>query len=265
MDKARDGVACYSSTAFINHLVSSHLFDIANRIRIVLVATSHPGNIGASARAMKTMGLKRLYLVTPKFYPHADATAMASGADDLLTQAVVCDTLDQAVAGCHYVFGLSARDRTIPWPQMSPRECAAFSAEQDEADIALIFGREHSGLTNEELQRCHYHVQIDANPEYPSLNLAAAVQVMCYEIRSAGRAEAAVKKGALPAPAEELERFLLHLEKVIVDVGFLDPQQPGHIMRRLRRLYSKAQPDKQDINILRGVLSAVEKIRSNNS
>ncbi len=239
--------------------------DFTDRIRIVLIATSHPGNIGAAARAMKTMGLTRLMLVSPKFYPDADATARASGADDVLANAVVCDNLGQALAGCHYVFGLSARQRTIPWPQMSARQCASYVAEQDGAEIALIFGREHSGLSNEELEACHYHVTIDANPDYPSLNLAAAVQIMCYELRLAGSEQPVVKSGCLPAPVDELERFFAHLEQVMVEVGFLDPQQPGHIMRRLRRLYSKAQPDKQDINILRGVLSAVQKRQPNNS
>jgi len=236
------------------------LFD---RIRIVLIATSHPGNIGAAARAMKTMGFERLVLVEPKSYPNADATARASGADDVLANAVVCDSLEQALTGCHYVFGLSARERTIPWPQMSPCECAQYSADHSEAEIALVFGREHSGLTNGELEACHYHVQIDANPNYPSLNLAAAVQIMCYELRLAG-AEGVVKGDVLPAPVEELERFFEHLEQVMIDVEFLNPEQPGHIARRLRRLFLKAQPEKQDINILRGVLSAVQKrLRSN--
>ncbi len=233
----------------------SNLF---NRIRIVLIATSHPGNIGAAARAMKTMGLERLVLVLPKSYPHANATARASGADDVLANAQVCTSLAQALQGCHYVFGLSARERTIPWPQMSPRQCADYAAEQGEAELALVFGREHSGLTNEELEACHYHVSIDANPDYPSLNLAAAVQIMCYELRLAS-VQTLIKAGSLPAPVDELERFFEHLEQVMIDVEFLDPEQPGHIMRRLRRLYIKAQPDKQDINILRGVFSAAQR------
>jgi len=238
---------------------------IFDRIRIVLIATSHPGNIGAAARAMKTMGCKRLVLVSPKSYPDADATARASGADDVLANAIVCENLEQALSGCHYVFGLSARQRTIPWPQMSPRECARYAAEQDSAEIALVFGREHSGLTNDELEACHYHVQIDANPDYASLNLAAAVQILCYEMRMASLEQVAPKDNSLPAPVDELERFFVHLEQVIVEVEFLNPEQPGYIMRRLRRLYTKAQPDKQDINILRGVLSAVQRGRRNNT
>jgi len=234
------------------------LSKLSDRIRIVLIATSHPGNIGAAARAMKTMGLQRLVLVSPKSYPHADATARASGADDVLANAQVCTSLAQALQGCHYVFGLSARERTIPWPQMSPRQCADYAAEQGEAELALVFGREHSGLTNEELEACHYHVSIDANPDYPSLNLAAAVQIMCYELRLAS-VQPLIKVGSLPAPVDELERFFEHLEQVMIDVEFLDPEQPGHIMRRLRRLYIKAQPDKQDINILRGVFSAAQR------
>jgi len=235
------------------------LSSLFERIRIVLIATSHPGNIGAVARAMKTMGFKHLVLVEPKHYPHADATARASGADDVLANATVCSSLEQAITGCHYVFGLSARQRTIPWPQMSPRECAQYSADQGDAEIALVFGREHSGLTNEELEICHYHVSIDANPDYPSLNLAAAVQIMCYESRLAA-STVSVKGGALPAPVEDLERFFEHLERVMIEVEFLNPQQPGHILRRLRRVFVKAQPDKQDVNILRGVLSAVQRV-----
>ncbi len=206
---------------------------------------------------MKTMGLNQLYLVEPKSFPHAEATAMASGADDLLAQTKVCKDFDEAIADCHSVFGLSARKRTIPWPQMNPRQCAEYCAENEE-NIALVFGREHSGLTNDELERCHYHVTIDANPDYPSLNLAAAVQIMTYEMRQANTSAAIANTGSLPAPVQDMERYFDHLERVLIRVGFLNPQQPGHIMRRLRRVFSKAKPDKQDINILRGVLTAVE-------
>lgn len=208
---------------------------------------------------MKTMGLRRLLLVSPKTYPHADATARASGADDVLADARVCDSLAEAIAGCHYVFGLSARQRSIPWPRMSPRECATFSQQQTDAEIALVFGREHSGLSNEELEACHYHVAIDADPAYPSLNLAAAVQILCYELRMAGLNGEAVAPASLPATVDDVERFIQHLEQVMVESCFLDPARPGHIVRRMRRLYAKAQPDTQDINILRGILTAVQK------
>jgi TrmH family RNA methyltransferase len=237
------------------------MMNLAN-LRIVLVGTTHPGNIGASARAMKNMGLERLVLVAPSCFPHADATARASGADDILANARVVARLDDALMGCGLVFGASARRRTLPWPEVDPHQCAlrAVSASAH-GEVALVFGRERAGLTNEELDRCHFLVHIPANPHYRSLNLAAAVQVLAYEVRMAAREEPA---GAIPpwtsaqAPADEMERLYRHLEEVLVETGFLDPDNPRFLMRRLRRLFNRARPDCQEVNILRGILAAIQ-------
>lgn len=235
-----------------------------SRLRIVLVDTSHPGNIGASARAMKNMGLERLYLVNPQQFPHADATARASGADDVLARTEVCDSLDQALVGCGLVVGASARLRSLSIPQLDPRQCAA-QVQQDMAntEVALVFGREHSGLTNDELGRCHNLVHIPCNPQYSSLNLAAAVQVLCYELRmasiSAGPAGEQPDSEQPPASAEEMARFYQHLQSTLEEIDFLDPQNPRIMMRRLRRLFNRARPEQVEMNILRGILSAVQK------
>jgi len=236
-------------------------------IRIVMVNTSHPGNIGATARAMKNMGLASLYLVGPKVFPSADATARASGADDVLAQAVVCDSLDEALAECSLVVGASARLRSISWPQLDPRECAAkVAAECVDGPVALVFGREHSGLTNTELSRCHYLVNIPTNPEYPSLNIAAAIQVIAYELRMTQEVAVGVVKAEKSkaddvefASMEEVEQFYAHLEQVMTGSGFLDPEKPRFLMHRLRRLYNRARLEKQELNILRGILTAVQK------
>ncbi|MEJ2644231.1 MAG: tRNA (cytosine(32)/uridine(32)-2'-O)-methyltransferase TrmJ [Gammaproteobacteria bacterium] len=234
-----------------------------SNIRIVLVNTSHPGNIGAVARAMKTMCLEQLYLVGPKVYPSAEATARASGADDLLARARVCATLDEALAGCTLVAGTSARSRAIPWPLMGPRACAARLAERSESGpVALVFGREQSGLSNEELDRCQLLVQIPSNPEYGSLNLAAAVQVMAYELLQAHRDGTRESDEAPaehpPATADELDGFYRHLEQTLVALEFLDPANPRHLMRRLRRVYHRAALDRNEVNILRGILTAIQ-------
>ncbi len=237
-----------------------------NNIRIVMVNTSHPGNIGAAARAMKNMGLQSLYLVEPKVFPSAEATSRASGADDLLAQAVVCETLDEALVDCTLVVGASARLRSIAWPQLDPRECAAKSiAASSNGAVALVFGREHSGLTNAELSRCHYLVNIPTNPDYPSLNIAAAIQVIAYELRMAIRGDAALAKPDSDeeslATMGEVEQFYAHLEAVMVESEFLDPAKPKFLMHRLRRLYNRARLEKQELNILRGILTAVQKRR----
>ena len=231
-------------------------------IRVVLVQTTHPGNIGATARAMKNMGLERLCLVEPASFPHADATARASGADDLLAEATVHATLEEALAGSHLVFGASARLRTISWPQVTPREAARQAAGLEEgSEVALVFGREHSGLTNRELELCHCLLHIPANPAFSSLNLAAAVQVVSYEMRlamelSSGKAE---EREAPDATVDELAGFYQHLEQALQDIGFLDPDNPRQLMRRLRRLFNRARPDRMELNILRGILSATQK------
>lgn len=233
------------------------------RLRIVLVETSHPGNIGAAARAMKTMGLERLYLVRPRSYPCAEATARASGADDLLAAAVVCDALEEAVADCALVLGASARQRTLRWPQLDARRCGQTALAEAAAgrEVALVLGRERTGLTNEELDLCHYLVQIPANPAYSSLNLAAAVQVLAYELRmaaGAGLPAAAPERGEAPADARAVEGFYQHMQRVLIALGFLDPDNPRHLMRRLRRLYGRVRLTESEVAILRGILSAAE-------
>lgn len=234
-------------------------------IRAVLVETSHPGNIGASARAMKTMGLSRLALVSPRAFPDDEATARAAGAGDLLEAATVHATLDDALVGCEFVIGASARSRTIQWPTASPREAAErIASEFAGREVAVVFGRERTGLDNEELERCNLLVTIDANPDYPSLNLAAAVQVIAYELRVAHRTP--MRVGAAPlrrdsthwATADEMEHLYAHLERVMLTTGFLDPDAPRHLMRRLRRLFNRARLDDNELNILRGLLSSVE-------
>ena len=232
-------------------------------IRIVLTRTSHPGNIGATARAMKNMGLSDLALVNPVVFPNAEATARASGADDLLMRAGLHAGLDEAIADCRLVLGASARERSLPWPMTDARDGAVRAlAETAHGRVAVVFGNEQSGLSNEELDRCHALLHIPANPAYSSLNLAQAVQVVCYELMMAGRKAsgakvATVREQAL-ARSEDLERFYTHLESLLVRVQFLDPDNPRHLMRRLRRLFSRAELDENELNILRGVLSSVQ-------
>ena len=235
-------------------------------IRIVLVETSHTGNMGSVARAMKTMGLTNLWLVNPLVKPDSQAIALAAGASDVIGSAQIVDTLDEALAGCSLVVGTSARSRTLPWPMLDPRECGLKSvSEATNSPVALVFGRERVGLTNEELQKCHYHVAIAANPEYSSLNLGAAVQVLCYELRLAAfngtppLASKTVPFASPPASHDDIERFYAHLEAVMIRTGFLDPQQPKRLLPKLRRLFGRAALERDEINILRGLLDAVEK------
>lgn len=230
-------------------------------IRIILIETSHPGNIGSVARAMKTMGLKQLYLVNPVHFPHPKANELASSAVDILEQAVLVKTLDQALLDCHLIIGTSTRSRTIPWPMLSPRDLALTVREKPAGmQTAILFGREQSGLTNDELHRCHFHVQIPANPEYSSLNIAAAVQVIAYELYLASLKNNIPDAWDYPmATHQEIEGFYAHLEKVLVMLEFLNPKAPRQLMTRLRRLFARANPDAMEINILRGILGSVEK------
>ena len=235
-----------------------------HNIRIVLVETSHTGNMGSTARAMKTMGLTNLYLVNPLVKPDSQAISLAAGASDVIGNATIVDTLDEALAGCSLVVGTSARSRTLPWPMLEPRECGVKCSEAAQsAPVALVFGRERVGLTNEELQKCNYHVCIPANPEYSSLNLAMAVQLIAYEVRVAWLDQQ--QRGQAPAVEEEyplvddLERFYGHLEQVLQQTGFIRPQHPGQVMSRLRRLFTRARPETQELNILRGILTSIEK------
>ena len=233
-------------------------------IRIVLINTKHTGNIGAVARAMKNMGLSDLYLVDPKQRPDRQAYERASSALDVLDNATICATLDEAVADCALVVGTSARGRRISWPLVAPRECAEqVVAESSARRVALLFGREDRGLTNDELQRCNLHVHIPTNSEYSSLNLAMAVQVLCYEMRLAWLGNGAVLDSQqdwdVPfASADDLERFFVHLEQTLTEMGFLKPDAPKQLMTRLRRLFSRTRLDEMEISILRGVLTAAQ-------
>ncbi len=238
---------------------------VCDNIKVVLVEPTHPGNIGAAARALKTMGLSHLCLVAPRHFPSAEATARASGADDVLHRAEVVATYEDALRDCGLVVGTSARRRTITWPELGPEECAGRLVEAAAAGpVALVFGREHSGLSNTELDRCQYLVRIPANPAYSSLNLGAAVQVLAYELHMAalGAGKNELSKPTdqdRPATAEEMEGFMGHLQEVAHQIGFLHPAHPRLLMRRLRRLFHRSQPDRTEINILRGFLKAVQR------
>ena len=224
--------------------------------------TSHPGNIGAVARAMKNMCLVRLVLVNPKRFPDAEADARASGAQDLLKKAQVVDSLEEAVADCSLVVGSSARQRSTLWTAMDPHATAKMAVQHAQSDeVAIVFGRESSGLTAEELDRCTHLVHIPANPEYSSLNIAMAVQVISYELRMlqlAGASDEVSVREGLPASVQQMEGFFLHLQQALHDIGFLQPGREGKIMQRLRRLFHRAAPDEREVNILRGILSSAQ-------
>jgi tRNA (cytidine32/uridine32-2'-O)-methyltransferase len=261
------------------------------RIRIVMVNTTLPANIGAAARAMKTMGLSRLVLVAPKTFPSGDATALASGAASVLEQAVVVDTLEDAIADCHVVFGTSARSRTIPWPLLEARAATGLAIEQaDQHKIAIVFGREDRGLTNEELAQCNYHLTIPVNSDYGVLNVAAAIQVVCYELRmhalekqqtvqavlltdtmSEAPAQAETQPELMPLPNQQvmqwdeplvtqsqMQQFYPHLEAMLTEIDFLDPQNPRLLPLRLRRLFGRIQLDRMEYNLLRGIFGRVQ-------
>ena len=238
------------------------------KIRIVLVNTSHPGNIGGAARAMKNMGLAELYLVEPREYPAPRAVWRAAGARDVLANAKIIGSVDEAIKDCGLVIGTSARERRIPWPLINPRECGdKIWQEAKSHQVALLFGREDRGLTNSELQKCHYHVHIPSNPDYSSLNLATAVQVLSYEIRMASLAR---KDGKLPemnewdqplATADELELFHAHLATTMADLKFYDPDNPKQLLTRMRRLFNRTRMDKMEVSMLRGLLSAAQRKR----
>jgi TrmH family RNA methyltransferase len=241
------------------------------KLRIVLVGTQHPGNIGSAARAMKTLGLVGLHLVTPERFPDPDANMLAAGADDLLAAAPVHDDLVSALAGCHLVLGTSARRRHVPLPELSPREAARQLVEATaRGPVALVFGRERTGLENEELQRCHASVSIPSDPGFSSLNLAAAVQVLAYELRlawleasgaPAGGEPATVESGGGPlATAEALERYFQHLDQALHDIDFHKGKPPERVMSRLRRLYLRAGLDERELKILRGILAEAQRM-----
>ncbi|WP_293746019.1 tRNA (cytosine(32)/uridine(32)-2'-O)-methyltransferase TrmJ [uncultured Paraglaciecola sp.] len=239
-------------------------------IRIVLVNTSHTGNIGSAARAMKTMGLSQLILVDPITAPDGKSSALAAGAGDVLANAKTVSSLAEAVADCGLVIGTSARSRTLSWPMLEPRGCGEkLISEVSKYPVALVFGRENNGLSNEELQQCHFHVCIPANPDYSSLNLAAAVQTLCYEVRMA---YLNLSRGEYPEShpedneyplSEDLEGFYSHLEQTLIKTNFIIPKHPGMVMTKLRRLFNRARPETAELNILRGILASIEKITKN--
>lgn len=235
-------------------------------IRIILNQTSHPGNIGAAARAMKNMGLQQLVLVDPARFPHADATARASGADDVLAGVTCCDSLQEAVAGAQLVFGLSARTRSLQWPLDTPRSCAALIAQDyRDAEIALVFGNEQSGLSNKDMALCQRIVHIPSSAEFSSLNIAAAVQVVCYELYLTAQgqhvnADADVLEQRDYASAEDKERFYQHLEVSLQHIDFLNPDKPKLLMKRLRLLYDRCQMDRSEVQMLRGMLSKMDQL-----
>ena len=240
---------------------------MTDSLRIVLVGTQHPGNIGSAARAMKTMGLSRLMLVAPERFPDREAYALAAGANDLLDVAEVHPSLASAVADCHLVLASTARHRTVPMPELTPREGAQrLLAAQSTGEVALVFGRERTGLENDELQLCHAAITIPANPEYSSLNLAAAVQVLAYELLVARLAQAPATQAAavdpddLPAAHGDMESFFAHLGALLDDIDFHKGKAPDMVTQRLRRLFLRAQPDPRELRILRGIFSDTQRL-----
>ena len=239
----------------------------ASCIRIVLVGTQHPGNIGAAARALKTMGLSRLVLVAPEQYPADEAFRRAAGADDLLAEAVVVPTLAEAVSDCRFVLGCTARSRRVALEELAPREAASRVVGQAGAgQVALVFGRERTGLSNEELQLCHASVHIPANPAYSSLNLAAAVQVLAYELRLAllaGSEPVAATAGPHddgPATHAQMEGFFGQLGETLDEIDFHKGRTPDSAMRKLRRLFLRAGMNEQEVRLMRGILADAQRM-----
>ena len=234
---------------------------LLDRIRVVLSRPSHPGNIGAAARAMKTMGLSDLALVAPRYFPDPDATAMAAGAADLLDAARVHDSLETTLADCTLAVGFSARGRDLSHAPVALRVAAPeLLAAAADGRVALVFGNETSGLSNEELLRCQRLVHIPANAAYSSLNLAAAVQVACYEIATAGEAHGLPASGAgVPATGEDVSGLFSHLEAAVAESGYVDPQNPGRFMERMRRLFARSGLEREEVRVLRGMLASFEK------
>lgn len=262
---------------FDNAAVSAHL----SHVRIVMVNTTLPANIGSALRAMKTMGLSKLVLVAPKTYPHPNIDALAAGATDLIEQIEIVETLADAIKDCHLVFGTSARSRTIPWPLLDARPAAEKSISavvNDQQDVAVVFGREDRGLTNEELAMANYHVTIPVNTDYGVLNVAQAIQVICYEMRMATLA--AVESGedetaTMPVTDtesmqwdeplvthEQMEQFYPHIEKMLAEIEFLDPKNPRLLPLRLRRLFGRIQLDRMEYHLLRGIFSRVQALNN---
>ncbi|ATD22164.1 TPA: RNA methyltransferase [Acinetobacter baumannii] len=249
------------------------------QVRIVMVNTTLPANIGSALRAMKTMGLSKLVLVSPKTYPHPDIQALAAGAQDLLEQVEIVETLEEAIKDCHLVFGTSARSRTIPWPLLDVRPASkeAIKAAAQGQQIAIVFGREDRGLTNEELALANYHLTIPVNSDYGVLNVAQAIQVVCYELRMSvlEQKDVASDAGQMPlaqgqsmqwdeplVTQQQMEEFYPHLEKMLTEIEFLDPENPRLLPLRLRRLFGRIQLDRMEYHLLRGIFSRVQALTS---
>lgn len=260
-----------------NAAISQHL----SHVRIVMVNTTLPANIGSALRAMKTMGLSKLVLVAPKTYPHPDIDALAAGATDLIEQIEIVETLEDAIKDCHLVFGTSARSRTIPWPLLDARPAAEKSMQaviHDQQEIAIVFGREDRGLTNEELALANYHVTIPVNSDYGVLNVAQAIQVLCYEMRIATLAFADKQHDDQAVmhvtdsedmhwdeplvTHEQMEQFYPHIEKMLAEIEFMDPKNPRLLPLRLRRLFGRIQLDKMEYHLLRGIFSRVQALNN---
>lgn len=229
-------------------------------IRIVLVQTFHPGNIGAAARAMKNMGLSRLYLVAPRSFPDPEAESRAAGAKDLLAQAVVVDSVEEAIADCQLVIGTSARERSYDLPLLDLERAAGQVVEEAHSgEIAILFGRETMGLNNTEMLLCNRHLYIDADPDYPVLNVAQAIQLVCYELRRAARTAAERPVAEAPYPRQqEMVLFYEHLERVLRLTAFIIPQHEGRVMDKLKRYFNRSRPEKTELGMLRGILASVE-------
>ena len=247
---------------------TNYTLEAFDKVRIVMVGTTEPGNIGAAARAMKNMSLSRLFLVNPKNYPSAAATARASDADDVLSSAIVCSSLEEALEGVHLVIGASARQRNIKWKQMDVLEtCKEIQKTlvKSKQQVAVIFGTENSGLTNEELDLCHILMTIPGNPDYFSLNVASAIQVFAYQNFVSNIQVSFDNSNNELASFKELEGFYTHLEQVLEHIDYFDEKRSKSLlMRRLRRLFGRNYPEKEEVAILRGILKSIKPYKKPN-
>jgi len=238
--------------------LDSNQLHLLQNFRVILCQTSHPGNIGSAARAMKTMGISQLYLVKPQSFPDAHATALSTGAADLLEKAIVTETLAEALNGCAFAIGMSARKRNLSHELVNVRSAAATAIEiAANQPVALVFGTEMSGLTNAELDLCQMLAMIPANAEYSSLNLASAVQIMCYELRMATLQDTPLEPNTVNelATIDSIEGFYAHLEQTLLHIGYLNPKAPKKLMERIRRIYARNRLEKEEVNLLRGILT----------
>ncbi|GLQ33702.1 RNA methyltransferase [Litoribrevibacter albus] len=235
-------------------------------IRIVMDQTYHPGNIGAAARAMKNMGLSSLYLINPRCFPDDEATSRAAGALDILENTTVVSSLDEAIEDCSLVIGTSARSRSFPRPVLSAKDSAAkLATEANQGPVALLFGRERMGLESKQLERCHFHTEIPANPDYPILNVSSAIQILCYEIwqyenGESLRVKEESEENVVYPSVKEVELFNQHLEETLRDTGFLNDIHQGEAMNRLIRLANRVRPEQKELRMLRGILNSIQEV-----